>query len=556
MKRAVRLSVALCLFLLSLPVAPIAAQRPAPDLILVKGVVFTADPARPTAEAVAIRGGRIVTVGTTAQIEALAGRRTRRVLLNGRLVVPGFNDAHTHYMPNPSGQALRFEPPQPGQPPDPSWEEARRAVEAAAREAAPGTWIFGEVGPAVFLNPEANRFNLDRVAPNHPVLLRTFYGHGYVINSKAMPLLRITEEARDPAGGWYERAGGTQQINGRLWEYAAWRPLRTLSDEVPDGEAVKQLRMMSDEAVRFGITSLQVMSSMPSDRFVRLLARADLPIRVRVIPFSLTSSGGRDLSEVRRLTPPRRRSTRLSASGIKWVLDGTPFEHGAAMRRPYQDRPGWSGRLNFPEQEVRAMVRESLRFNQQLLIHCAGDRSAEVVFDAMEKAGPRADWPGRRVRIEHGDGVRGDLIERARRLGVVVVQNPTHFAPPELFRSRWGGGMQRLRSLLAAGVHVALGSDGPMNPFLNIMLAADHPYDPEEAITREQAVEAYTRGSAYAEFKEGEKGTIATGKAADLAVLSRNIFAADRGELLQTYSLLTLVGGRAVHDTGELQASY
>jgi hypothetical protein len=194
------------------------------------------------------------------------------------------------------------------------------------------------------------------------------------------------------------------------------------------------------------------------------------------------------------------------------------------------------------------MLKESLDFKQQLLVHAVGDQTIHMVFDAMEKYDAKVDWNSKRVRIEHGDGVIDELIPRARKLGVVVVQNPTHFSEPELFRQRWGTKMFPLRSLIEAGIPVAIGSDGPMNPFLNIMLAAIHPYNPKEAITREQAVRAYTYGSAFAESAEVEKGTIARDKLADLVVLSQDIFAVPVPELPKTNSLLTIVGGKIVYE--------
>jgi predicted amidohydrolase YtcJ len=164
------------------------------------------------------------------------------------------------------------------------------------------------------------------------------------------------------------------------------------------------------------------------------------------------------------------------------------------------------------------------------------------------------DWTGKRVRIEHGDGVVGDLMPRARRLGAVVVQNPTHFSLAGLIAERFGSDtpFYPLRSLLETGIPLAIGSDGPMNPYLNLMFAALHPVHPAEALTREQAVTAYTRGSAFAEFEEGEKGTISVGKLADIAVPSQDIFAVPLDALPATESVLTLVGGKIVYDAGVL----
>jgi len=463
--------------------------------------------------------------------------------------VPGFNDAHFHFAPEPKGYHLEFKTP------NPTWEETTAAIAAVVKDTPAGTWILGTVGTDLLFSPEATRFALDRVAPHHPVWLRELTRHGNVINSRAMPLLHIGEEEPDPAGGYYERVGaGSQRINGRFWDYPAWKAWRVLSEQVTDEEAIKALRELADEAVRYGVTSMQIMPATPIDRFARLLAQADLPIRVRAMPFSLTSARGRDLSEIRQLASLKFPQTRVTVSGIKWVLDGTPLERGAALRRDYADRPGWRGQLNFPEGEVAAMVKESLDFKQQLLLHCVGDRSAEVVFNALESLGAKVDWPQKRVRIEHGDGIIDDLIPRARRLGVVVVQNPVHFSNPELIRRRWGAmGVMPLRSLIEAGIPVAIGSDGPMNPYLNLMFAALHPVNPKEAITREQAVRVYTYGSAFAEFAENEKGTITKGKLADLVVLSQDIFAAPMPELPKTNSVLTIIGGKIVYDAKVLK---
>jgi predicted amidohydrolase YtcJ len=535
------------IFLSALLLLSAFGQRVSADLVLLNGKVFTADVSKPSAEAVAIRDGRIVAVGTSVEIETLIGEKTRRIDLRGRSVVPGFNDAHVHFMPDPKGFNLRFRTNEP------SWEETSAAIKQAIEQTPAGTWIFGRVGRDVVLNEQVTRFALDRLAPDHPVLLRAYYGHGYILNSKAMPLLQIAEAEPNPAGGFYERVADTNKINGRLWEYAEWKPNRILVNQVSDEDAITELRQMADEAVHFGITSMQIFPSMPIERFAHLLVKANLPIRVRAIPFSTSYPNGRDLSEVRQLGNLKFPQSKVTVSGMKWVLDGTPIERGAALRRDYEDRPGWRGRLNFTESEIAAMIQESLNFKQQLLVHAVGDKTIQDVFDAMEKYSAKVEWSLERVRIEHGDGMIDDLVPRARKFGVIVVQNPAHFSEPGLFHQRWGAKMFPLRSLIEAGIPIALGSDGPMNPFLNIMFARIHPYNPKEAITREQAVRAYTNGSAFAEFGEKEKGTITKGKLADLVVLSQDIFIVPAAELTKTNSVLTIVGGKIVYDASVLK---
>jgi predicted amidohydrolase YtcJ len=166
-------------------------QEPA-DLILFNGKVFTADSANSYAEAVAIRGERIIAVGTSQDINKLAGRRTRRVDVQGRIVIPGINDAHFHFEPDAKGFDLKFDSMEP------SWEQTAAAIQQAVKQAPPGSWIFGAVGSGIVMNEQVNRAALDRLAPDHPVLLRSYYGHGYIINSKAMPLLDIQRRGAGP----------------------------------------------------------------------------------------------------------------------------------------------------------------------------------------------------------------------------------------------------------------------------------------------------------------------------------------------------------------------
>jgi len=270
-----------------------------------------------------------------------------------------------------------------------------------------------------------------------------------------------------------------------------------------------------------------------------------------------TTVNGRDKTEGRSL--PVHPTPLITVSGTKWLLDGSPIERTAALRKPYTDLPSTSGQLDFPQKEMEAMLRESLQNDDQLMVHAVGDRATELFLNAMDATGGPKVWSDRRVRIEHGDGIMPELIARVKRMGLIVVENPTHLALRELFVKRFGveraDQMQPMRSLLDAGISLALGSDGPNNPYLNIMLATIYPGKPREAITREQAVIAYTLTAAYAEFAEKEKGSLEPGKFADLAVLSQDIFSVPSPELPKTESVLTMLGGKIVYDAKVLSTS-
>ena len=518
-----------------------------PDLILAGGRIFTADSARPWAEALAVRHDRIVAVGNTDSVRRLAGPRTRTLDLGGRTVIPGLNDAHAH--PGPELRGIRLAAATG----DAGLLEVVRGLAAASRVRPRGTWLLATVGDRVLDDPRAKRFFLDSVVPDHPVVLESWSGHAAIFNSATLGTLGIGHDTPDPPGGRYGRVPGSEVLDGRLTEYAWWNARRRLSSSVADSASRADLLRYADAAARFGITTVQDMNNnLTTARAVALLRDADVPIRWRVIRFPMTRAGGRDVADARAAGP--RPGGPLGVSGVTYTLDGTPVERGVAMRRPYADRPGWYGELDFPPETLGVIIRETLAAREQLLVHAVGDSAIAVLLGLLSAAAPESTWHALRPRIEHGDFLTADLVPSARRLGVVVVQNPARFTILDLIRRRYGPGRagvaQPLRSLLTAGVRIALGSDGPMNPYLNIMLAVTHPVNPGEALTREQAVLAYTRGSAYAEFAEREKGTLAPGMLADLAVLSQDIFTVPLGELSQTESVLTMVGGKVAYDAG------
>jgi hypothetical protein len=257
-----------------------------------------------------------------------------------------------------------------------------------------------------------------------------------------------------------------------------------------------------------------------------------------------------DLADWKGPSPRQTSAGTVTVSGTKWILDGTPVERLMFMREPYTDAPSTRGRLNFPVADLRQFLTRALAAGEQPMFHAVGDAAIDAVLDGLDATGG-AKWAPLRPRIEHGDMLEPGHFDRANRLGVVLVQNPAHFMIAPIMHARMGPRTSRtemVKTIVAAGIPFAIGSDGPMNPFLNMMFAAVNATNPAEALTLEQSLTAYTHGSAFAERAEEQKGTLAPGMLADLAMLSQDIFKVAQQDLPKTTSLLTMVGGRIVHE--------
>jgi predicted amidohydrolase YtcJ len=519
-------------------------QPLAPTLVIVNARVFTGVSAAPWAEALSVVGDRIGVVGTTASVRQLADRSTRVIDAEGRVVIPGINDAHVHVGALPSSVTL-VGPPAVEQ--DPSLDEILVRLKAAVAEAPKGRWIDGEIGGRVLDDQNATRSTLDAIAPDHPVMLTAWTGHGTLFNTAALRRLQVRDDEPDPPGGFFVRAAGTRTVTGLAHEYAEFIVRRRLST-MPDEEMqAKALRDYAVAAVGVGITSAQLMGTnrSPAD-LARTAVASDLPIRLRIIDFPTTgmTTWRQPASAV------VQGSARVTVSGTKWILDGTPIERLMLLREPYADNPTTRGRRNFSPADLSGFLKRALGQREQPMFHAVGDAAIDDVLTALEHSGGDA-WRPLRPRIEHGDMLEPSQFERAKGLGVTIVQNPSHFMIPAVVARRVGPRIARMtmmQSMIAAGVPVALGSDGPMNPYLNVMFASINANNPAQAMTREQAITAYTFGSARAEMTENLKGTISPGMLADLAMLSQDIFTVPPAALPATVSVLTLVGGRVVHE--------
>ncbi|WP_202844403.1 amidohydrolase [Luteimonas saliphila] len=513
----------------------LAPPMHAAEILLVNGRLWTGDERQPQASAIAVRDGRIVAVGDDAVVAATVSETAVRIDLGGRRVVPGINDAHVHLGTSPPSTQLDLPFPE---------STSDQLVAALQAQPADGEgWITGDIGGAIWTDPGWHQARLDALHPTRPVQLQMFTGHGLLLNSVAQRELGLDPAIAVP-GGWYGK-GADGAFDGRVYEYAHWRILAQLPPH-PDAEELQSIQRYSQATLKWGTTTLQVMPWMPPERFVGLWIDAGARSRLRLIRFPTPASHDEPVVTDTLVKHPAD-APRITVSGTKWIIDGTPVDQAAPLRAPYPDTGG-NGRLNFDQAQIEALLREILARGDQVLLHVGGDVAAIAIMDAMEAIAPPAQWREHRLRFEHGDGLTPDLLARAASFGIVVVQNPSHFAVPEahpfsaLVRAR---GFSPLSGLLDAGLPLALGSDGPPNPWLNLMFATTPSTRPDQALTREQALRAYTRGSAYAESTEHEKGKLVAGYLADFAVLSQDVLDPElpAQALPGTRSLLTVIDG-------------
>jgi predicted amidohydrolase YtcJ len=520
-------------------------SQQAPDLVLLGGKVFTSDTARPWAEAVAIRGERIVAVGTTADLRRLAGPSTRVIDVGGRVVVPGFNDAHDHVLAGSPGTNVSMGGPEI----DAAGNQVLDSVRAVTGRVARGTWIRVEIWAKAFNDTTLRRPALDRAAPAHPVVIYTGWGHGMIVNTAAMRALGIRDTEPDPFGGWYERER-QGRLTGRLYEYAGWSARRRHRALVPESTMVENVRRFAQRELQLGITTVQDMGlNYDPATQMRVLRAARLQIRVHVYKHSIPSASSLNIAEWNSI--PERPAPLVVVSGRKWILDGAPPVLDGLMltRGPQAGRPGWHGRFNFPIDSVRHMLADAIQRREQLALHVLGDSGVAIVVRLMETVAADSVWRPLRLRFEHG-GIVGtpDLWARAAAKGVMIVANlqlipDARMLPRAILDSLTGDFGPAVMSRFPMG----LGSDGiARSPFAGLANALRFPYDPVPS--REFLVRAYTWGSAYAELADSQKGTLAPGMLADIAVLSQDIFTVPVEALPRTESVLTLVGGRVVWD--------
>ncbi len=533
----------------------------APDLVLRGGKIVTLDARRPQVAAMAIADERIVELGDERAIERLAGPKTRVIDLEGRLVVPGFVECHGHLQSIGRG---KLELDLVG---TKSEEQIAELVRRRAAQAKPGEWIVGR-GWDQNDWPD-KRFpdhrSLSAAAPDHPVLLTRIDGHAVWANAAAMKLAGLTAETADVAGGRIHR-DAEGKPTGVLIDRAMG--LLTRHRPAPSAEQVKEaLRRGMQECLALGITTFHDAGCGRGEvaAYRELSAAKQLPLRIYVMLWGADDS--LLMVHFRRGPEIASGDGRLTIRSIKLMADGALGSRGAALLEPYDDEPKSKGLLILSEDQVFRVADQALRHGFQVSTHAIGDRTNRVVLDAYERAfEAHREVKDPRFRIEHAQVLDERDIPRFARLGVIASMQATHctsdmpWVPDRIGQARAAEGAYVWQKLLRSGARIANGSDAPvesLNPLWGFFAAVtrhDHQgkppggWFPDQRMTRDEALRSFTLEGAYAGFEERDKGSLAKGKLADLAVLSHDILTVPTPKILAADVVMTIVGGRVVYE--------
>ena len=544
------------------------------DLVLTNGRIVTLNPAKPEASALAARGGRIIAIGTDAEILALAGPTSRKIDLLGQLAIPGFIEGHAHF--SSIGQAamnLRLAGA-------PTWDAVIEQVRQAVSKARPGEWIFGRgwhqekwrSTPELAVEGFPLHDSLSAISPDNPVALGHASGHALFVNAAAMRAAGIDASTPDPPGGEILR-DASGRPTGLLREeaenliYGAHANDMTLRPpEQTEERERKALRLADREVLAKGITTLHDAGS-PYAEVERIAAMAEageLGVRLNVMIRDSVEQHRERLAAARRIGAARGK---LTVRGIKVSLDGALGSRGAWLLAPYSDSPASTGLATTPPETVRELAQLALAHDYQLCVHAIGDRANRETLDIFEQAFATApEKKDLRWRIEHAQHLDPADIPRFAELGVIAAMQGIHctsdapFVVARLGEERARRGAYVWRQLADSGATIVNGTDAPVedvDPIASYYATVTRrgkdgsTFYPGESLSRMAALATYTKNGAFAAFEENEKGTLAVGKLADVTVLTRDILTVPEPEILDARVAYTIVGGRVLWDINE-----
>ena len=552
----------LSIILLNLGALLSAQSRAAPaDLVFINGSVYTVNDRQPQAEAIAIKGDRIVFVGSNAAARTHVGKETRVVDLKGRTILPGLTDAHQHLA------GVGFREMTLNLEGTTSLADFLAKVKTRVDQAKPGDWITGRGWIETFWQPPAfpTRSDLDKVAPDNPVFLTRADGHGAVANSAALKLSGVDKTTASPFGGEISKDANGEP-NGMLLD-AAQALVRTHIPDTTAAEAERAVLLGVKRNIKLGWTQVQdAGGSYPEvELFKKLYTEGKIKLRIYKAVHGPSQNSARLLTEGPIIGAFDHRFTFRT---IKVVSDGALGSRGAALLAPYADKPDTSGFLTVKQEEFAPMLVEALRRGVQVETHAIGDYANRFTLDEYEKALKAVPRAQRKVadprwRIEHSQIVNPADIPRFAKLGVIPSMQPSHaigdlhFAPSRLGLQRLAGAYA-WQSLIKSGAIISGGSDAPVErgePLIEFYAAVARKdqkgfsgagWHPEEAVTREQALKMFTIWPAYAAFEEKLRGSIEVGKLADLTIFSADIMKISEPEILKARCVMTVIGGEIV----------
>jgi len=566
-----RLFLSLAILCLCADIALAQGQASTADTLVINARIYTVNSQQPWAEALAIRGDKILAVGSAKDVAAYRGPATKVIDAQGRLVLPGFTDCHIHFMDGSMGLT------QVDLNGTKSIAEIQKRVKDYAAAHPKEPWITGMGWTYPTFGPSAlpDKKFLDEVVPARPVYLVAFDGHTSWANSKALAAAGITRETPDPPNGKIvrdekgEATGALKESAGDLVSKLLPKPSRE--------ERLAALRLGIHEANKFGLVRVHSAGQDFEwlDLYDELRHSGELTVRFYVAYFldppQLTPDAIEKIEQARRTY----RDEWISGGVVKTMLDGVVEAHTAAMLAPYSDDPTQSGKLFWDPAKYKEAVTELDRRGLQIFTHAIGDKAVRLALDAYQEAAEANHTQDARPRIEHIETITAQDIPRFGKLSVIASFQPLHAYPDEDTLNIWvrNVGPERAQrawvwhSIESTGGLLAFGSDWPvvtLNPWPGVQNAltrqtteGDPPggWIPKERISLADAIKGYTLGAAFAGHREKTEGSLEPGKLADLIVLSQDLFKIEPTDIGKTEVLLTMVGGKVVYQSPKWPAT-
>ncbi len=536
------------------------------DLVIINGKVLTIDEDNPMVEAIAIKGEFIVAAGKTSKIKGwIDEEKTAVIDAGGRLVIPGFNDAHVHFGPlDPDYIELRYTT-------DPS--VITEKVEAQVARSKPGELIQGgHWEHEMFIDKKwPIKELIDNVSPDNPVLLSRADGHSILVNSYVLEKSGITKETPDPFGGEIQKDPVTGEPTGILKE-TAQNLIKTGEVKIPRSAEEDSARIWQGyllamkEARELGVTSLQNAGPADFEAYEKLQKEGQLTSRIDIgKPLTGDTTVLLKYRDIEKKYPKEGNWIRFGY--LKAFSDGSMGSGTALMFEPFNDNPSTSGLAMWPYDELEKMVLTADKMGFQIGIHAIGDKANNWVLNIYEKAVEVHGKRDSRHRIEHSQTLRLSDIPRFSQLGVIPSMQPTHCISDKRFCEKRIGterskGAYAWRSLIDAGSILAFGTDyqvEPLNPMEGLYAAVTRKdrlgeegdgWFPQQRLTMEEAIEYYTFGSAHAQFMDDRKGMIKKGYLADIVIVDKDLLTIPESEIMKTKVDYTIVGGKVAYASG------